>query len=52
MYHEAATAGDDGTIEFTPRRQAELTTFANGWMKNIKFQQFATPVKQADNGEA
>lgn len=39
-YDEAAWWNENDQFMFSPRLQADITRFANTWMKNIKNQQF------------
>lgn len=40
VYQVAAEFTEEGGMKYSPRLQQELTQFANGWMKNIRDQQF------------
>ena len=39
IYQRAIIADDEETLHFNPRLQRELVSFANTWMRNIKYQQ-------------
>ena len=40
VYQVAAEFTEEGGMKYSPRLQADLTQFANQWMRNIQSQQF------------